>query len=443
MKKGDSSVKKVAVFGIGYVGCVTAACLSRDGHPVVGVDVDRDKVNALNAGTSPVSEPGLEELLQSQVDAGRLVATTDVQKAVSNTQIAMIAVGTPSAKDGAVSTQAVQRVVQSIGRALRDTDQDYTVVVRSTLLPGILEETLAPLLADAANRPLGPSLRICNNPEFLRESTAIVDYDDPPYVVVGTTDDWDAAEVMELYASVPAERVVTDSRTAALVKYACNAFHALKVAFSNEIGAFARLLGGDGQKVMDLVCRDTKLNISPAYLQPGFAFGGSCLPKDVRAIARCAQREALRLNLLDSVLRSNEEHIRRGIDLVERSGRRRIGVAGLSFKADTDDLRESPYVTLVETLIGRGYDIKIYDPGIAVTRLRGRNLAYIDQHLPHLAALLVETPAELYEHAQLCLACTRIADDLDLATTFSGDVIDLRKDLVVKDTEMATAAHQR
>ncbi len=430
----------VAVFGVGYVGCVTAACLARDGHRVIGVDIDPGKVEMLNRGESPVAEPGLEELVTEQVAQGRLSATEDLDRAVRETQIALIAVGTPSERDGAVSTKAVKAVVESIGRVLRDSGQEYAIVVRSTLLPGILEDELAPLLSEAAGRSTGDGLRICNNPEFLRESTAIRDYDDPPFVVVGTTDDWDARAVLELYADIDAEQIVTDTRSAALVKYACNAFHALKVAFANEIGSFAKLLGGDGQKVMELVCRDTKLNISSAYLRPGFAFGGSCLPKDVRAIARYAEREALRLSLLGSLMASNGEHIQRAIDAVEQTGHRQVGIVGLSFKTDTDDLRESPFVTLVETLVGRGYDVKIFDPNISVSRLRGRNLAYIDQHLPHLAALLVDDPAELYKHASLCVVCTGVAKELNLATDFAGDVIDLREDLVKANATLAPIA---
>lgn len=433
-------MKKVAVFGIGYVGCVTAACLSRDGHRVIGVDIDRDKVHALNAGQSPVAEPGLDDLLKRQTKSGRLSATNDVERAVRETEIGVIAVGTPSTQDGAVSTRAVSRVVQAIGEVLRVSRQDYTVVVRSTLLPGILEEQLAPLLSETVGRELGPGLRICNNPEFLRESTAIRDYDAPPFVVVGTTDDWNADSVLELYRTVRAEQIVTDSRTAALLKYACNAFHALKVAFANEIGSFAKSFGADGRKVMELLCRDTKLNVSPAYLRPGFAFGGSCLPKDVRALARYAEREALRLSLLGSILPSNREHLQRAIEMVEETGHRKIGVVGLSFKAGTDDLRESPFVTLVETLVGRGYDIRIHDPGVSISRLRGRNLAYIDQHLPHLAALLVDSPAELVEHATLLLVGTEVADELDLLSSYAGEVIDLRKSLVIADADLPMTA---
>lgn len=423
-------MKRIAVFGIGYVGCVTAACLSRDGHRVVGVDIDGDKVEALNAGHPPVAEEGLDHLVAKQVAAGRLRATTDVAEAVNDTEIALIAVGTPSTRQGDVSTHAVISVIRSIGEALRGSDQPYTVVVRSTLLPGILEQQLAPELEAAAARQLGTNLHLCNNPEFLRESTAIADYDNPPFVVFGTMDGWDANTVRTIYPNDSTATIVTDSRTAGLLKYACNCYHAVKVAFANEIGSIAKSLGADGQEVMRLACLDTKLNVSRAYLRPGFSFGGSCLPKDLRAVTRHAEHEALRLNLLSAVMPSNREHLFRAVDMIEMAGHRRIGIAGLSFKAGTDDLRESPFVTLAETLMGRGFDIKIYDPGIAVSRLRGRNLAYIDQRLPHLAAQLVERPEELCDHAEMLILATAVADDLDLDEQFHGAVIDLRRDLV-------------
>jgi len=414
-------VKRVAVFGMGYVGCVTAACLTRDGNRVWGVDIDEGKVAAINAGKTPVAEPGLAELVAQSVANDTLCATTDVKSAVDETEIGLIAVGTPSARDGSVCTRAVERIITSIGEA-----------IRSTLLPGILEDRLASMLVESSGRALGDGLHLCNNPEFLRESTAIRDYDEPPFVVVGTLDDWDAAPVMEMYAQVDAPQVVTDGRTASMLKYACNAFHALKIAFANEIGALSKSLGADGRKVMELACKDDKLNISKVYMRPAFAFGGSCLPKDLRAVNRFADREALWLSVLGSILPSNREHLQRAIDMVEDRGQKRIGLVGLSFKAHTDDLRESPFVALAETLIGRGYDIKIYDPGISVSRLRGRNLAYIDQHLPHLAKLLVEKPEELYEHAGLLLLSTGVADQLeDLDSRFSGEVIDLRTALVV------------
>ncbi len=432
-------MKHVAVFGMGYVGCVTAACLSRDGHRVIGVDVDRDKVATLEAGLSPVAEPGLEGLIRAQVAAGRLVATGDVDSAVRRSEMALVAVGTPSAPDGSVEHHAVERVVQSIGAALRDSGQPYGVVIRSTLLPGILEDRLAPLLAETAGRELGGDLTLSNNPEFLRETTAIRDYDRPPFVLVGAAEPDQADDVLSLYERVEAEQFVTDTRTAALVKYACNAFHALKIDFANEIGTLARAFGADGQEVMRLLCCDRRLNVSPAYLRPGFAFGGSCLPKDVRALVRFAQQNAVHTELLSAILPSNESHIQRALAAVRETGCRKVGLVGLSFKAGTDDLRESPQVILAETLLGRGYDLKIYDPGVRMASLVGTNLSYVDTHLPHLAALLVDQPADLFEHADLLVLGTDVAGQLGWEPVYSGEVLDLRRDLVVASGALETA----
>lgn len=424
-------MKRIAVFGMGYVGCVTAACLSRDGHFVVGVDVDAAKIAALQAGTPPVSEPGLAELIAEQVAAARLTATTDVVQGVRESEMALIAVGTPSASDGSVETGALERVMHNLGQALRGIDRPYRVVVRSTLLPGILEERLAPILEAAAGCQLGQTITLANHPEFLRETTAIRDYDRPPFILVGADDPESAQAVFELYEKIEAERLCVDTRTAALVKYACNAFHALKVAFANEIGTLAREFAADGQEVMRLLCQDTRLNISPAYLRPGYAFGGSCLPKDVRALARFAQKQAIDTALLEAIVPSNDAHIERSLKMIRDSGCRRVGLVGLSFKAGTDDLRESPFVILAENLLGRGYDLKIYDPGVQVTRLIGRNLAYVDTHLPHLAALLVEDAAELFGHAELLVLGTDIANGIGWQTLFTGETIDLRRDLVI------------
>ncbi|MFG0332205.1 MAG: nucleotide sugar dehydrogenase [Maioricimonas sp. JB049] len=428
-------MSRVAVCGMGYVGCVTAACLCRDGHQVIGVDIDNGKVASLASGVAPVSEPGLDDLLKQVTDEGLLVATTDISEAVANSDIALIAVGTPSAADGSIDTHAVERVIASIGRALADTTREYTIVLRSTLLPGVLEETLRPILETALGGPLNDRVRLCNNPEFLRETTAIRDYDRPPFVVIGADEEWHADAVLELYSRIDAPRIVTDTRTAALVKYTCNAYHAAKVAFANEIGTLARALGADGQEVMRIACLDTQLNVSPAYLRPGFAFGGSCLPKDVRALTRFAQREAVVNPLLASLLPSNEAHLVRGARMIEQSGHRRIGLVGLSFKANTDDLRESPLVKIAEHLHGRGYDLRIYDPGVQVSRLLGSNLTYVERHLPHFAELMVNTPEELCQHAGLVVLGTNVADGFDWSSHCSGDVIDLRRDLVVAGQE--------
>lgn len=427
-------MQRVAVFGIGYVGAVTAACLSQDGHAVVGVDIDPVKVAELNAGVPPVSEPGLGELVAAQVAAGRLRATTDVAEAVADSEIALVAVGTPSADDGSVSADGVEVVVRAIGAAVKAAGKPYRVVIRSTLLPGILESRLRPALEAAAGRPVGPELVLANNPEFLRESTAVRDYYQPPYVLIGADSAADAAPLLALYDAIGCEKIVTDTRTASLVKYACNAFHAVKVAFANEVGSLAKAFGADGHEVMRIVCRDAKLNVSAAYLRPGFAFGGSCLPKDLRALTRFAEQQALRVNLLAAVLPSNESHLKRALKLVRESGARRIGLVGLSFKAGTDDLRESPMVDVVETLLGWGCDVRIYDPNVTLGRLRGRNLAFIDRHLPHLAGLLVPQPAMAADRADLLLLGTDVADDFDWAGVYRGPILDLRKDLARVDS---------
>lgn len=422
---------RVAVFGMGYVGCVTATCLARDGHEIVGVDVDPVKIDRINRGDPPVSEPGLAEILERVVREGRLRATTNVAEAIDATSLALIAVGTPSAASGAANTVHVERVVESIGARLQAVPRDYTVVMRSTLLPGILEDRLLPILKGAAGPEAAARIRTCNNPEFLRESSAIRDYDNPPFIVVGAAAASDAQPVFDLYAGIDAERIVTGTRTAALVKYACNAYHALKVAFANEIGTLASSLEADGHDVMRLVCRDTKLNVSAAYLRPGFAFGGSCLPKDLRALVRHAEEHSLQLPLLPAVLTSNESQLRRAVRVIEQSGTKKVGLVGLSFKANTDDLRESPQVMLAEILLGRGFDLKIYDPNIQLTRLLGRNLAYVDQHLPHLARLLIDEPHDLCQHAQLLVLGTDVADQYDWKSHSSARVFDLRRDLAL------------
>jgi GDP-mannose 6-dehydrogenase len=422
-------MKKVAVFGMGYVGCVTAACLGQDGHAVIGVDVDADKVAEVNAGKAPISERGLDDLLGQQVASGRMRATTDSTEAIAGSDIALIAVGTPSAEDGSVTVHILEAVIAEIGRALRASPKPYHVVIRSTLLPGLLETRMKQVLLEALGREELGDVVLCNNPEFLREGSALKDYYHPPYVLVGADSEADAAPVVALYEKVETQKFVTDSRTAALVKYACNAFHAVKVTFANEIGAVAKAMGADGHEVMRLVSEDTKLNISPAYMRPGFAFGGSCLPKDLRAISRFAEHEALRLNMLSSVLASNESQLKRALKLIRDNGQKKIGLVGLSFKNGTDDLRESPMVEMVETLTGWGFSVKIYDPNVSVSRLRGRNLGYIDRHLPHLAQMLVTGKAELLEHAQTLLLCNDVANEHDWRGSHGGKLFDLRMDL--------------
>lgn len=424
---------KIAVVGMGYVGCVTAACLSRDGHQVVGVDLDNGKVDAINRGLSPIFEPGLEELLQSQVEAKRLSATTNLAEGIVDCEVALIAVGTPSADDGGINDIAVRRVVEQIGHAVADSDQSLVVVVRSTLLPGVLEDVLKPLLAETSGDHSNSRVMLCNNPEFLRETTAIQDYDKPPYVLVGADNEQAAAVTLKLYENLDCEKIVADTRVSAMIKYTCNAFHALKVGFANEIGSLAKSFGADGKEVMEIVCKDKQLNISTAYMRPGFAFGGSCLPKDVRALSRYAQQQAIGVDLLQAIMPSNTSHLNRAEKMIRSTGHRKIGLVGLSFKAGTDDLRESPQVLLAETLIGQGFELRIFDPDVRVTALIGTNRHYIDEHLPHLAKLLCEDPEELLGHAELLVVATKVVDRLTGVENFSGETIDLRTDLVVSE----------
>lgn len=425
---------RIAVVGMGYVGCVTATCLARDGNDVIGVDVDSGKVDSIRSGISPVFEPGLAELLREQVNSGRLRATTDLMSAVAESDVALIAVGTPSADDGSVNYSTVRRVVAEIGECLKAVDRPYTVVVRSTLLPGVLEDVLVPTLEETSGQEIGKQIQICNNPEFLRETTAIADYDQPPFVLVGADNEEAARTALALYSGIDCEKVVTTTRVSAMIKYTSNAYHALKIAFANEIGTLAKEFGADGQEVMKIACKDTQLNVSKAYLRPGFAFGGSCLPKDVRALVRYAEQQGAACEVMRSILPSNRSHLDGAMQLIRETGKRRVGLIGLSFKAGTDDLRESPQVILAETLLGQGFEVQIFDPDVRVTALVGSNRHYIDEHLPHLAKLLCEDSAKILEDSDLLVIATGIVDRIEQLDQFEGHVIDLRKDLVVAES---------
>ena len=394
---------KVAVFGLGYVGCVSAACFARRGHDVIGVDVSARKVELVASGQSPVLEPGLPEAVRGEVEAGRLAATTDVEEALADADVSMICVGTPSARSGAQDLTALERAAESIGDHLPRGGKRHTVVVRSTVLPGTTEHHVASRVDRRSRRQLGVELGIAVNPEFLREGTAIADFDSPPKTVIGELDPASGDDVAALYDGLDAPVFRLPLRVAELVKYADNAFHALKIAFANEIGVLARESGIDSHELMSVFVADRKLNLSEAYLRPGFAFGGSCLPKDLRALLHAGRRAELELPLLASILPANERHLERTLDVVLGLGRRRVGMLGLAFKPGIDDLRESPLVELAERLVGKGYDLKIYDRAVSVSRLVGANREYMLEHLPHLAELLVETAAQALEHAEICV----------------------------------------
>ncbi len=392
---------RVSVFGLGYVGCVTGACLARAGHEVLGVDVSAEKAAMVNAGVSPVVEPGLGPLLAGLVEEGRFRATTSCDEAVRSTELSLICVGTPGRANGQLEVDAIARVGNQIGSALRGRRGAYTVVLRSTVLPGTTERVLVPALLTGARRDLGSSLSVAVNPEFMREGSSLRDFAVPPFTLVGCEDPSTVSVLRELYAGVETPFVPTSVRTAEMVKYVANAFHALKVSFANEIGDACAALGADAQEVMRVFLMDRKLNISEAYLRPGFAFGGSCLPKDLRALLYAARAADVSLPLLSAILPSNEGQIRRGVQAVLETRMRRVGVVGLSFKPGTDDLRESPMVSLVETLIGKGCEVRILDRNVSIARLLGANRRYIEEEIPHIASLMCDSVEALLEHAEV------------------------------------------
>ena len=340
-------------------------------------------------------EPGLDDLLRRGAASGRIRATTDAEEAVRATDLSIVCVGTPSAGNGSLDLTQVEKVCQEIGLALAATSTPHTVVVRSTMLPGSTEDVVIPALEQASGLRAGEGFHVCYNPEFLREGTSLADFADPPFTLLGAADEATAAPVRDLYATLTAPVIVAPVREAEMVKYACNAFHATKITFANEIGNVASAMGVDGRRVMEIVASDTKLNVSPAYLRPGFAFGGSCLPKDLRALGHRAQRADVAVPLLDALLRSNASQVDRALGMIAEAGSKRVGVLGFSFKAGTDDLRESPLVELIERLIGKGYAVRVYDRNVSLAHLQGANRAYIEREIPHIASLMAETIEEV------------------------------------------------
>ena len=374
---------KVSVFGLGYVGCVTAARLAEAGHHVTGVDVNGDKVDMISRGVSPIIEEGLGDLVSEMVKRGRLHATGDVSEAVSASELALVCVGTPSKPNGGLDLRYLERVVGQIGESLALQPKQFTLVVRSTVLPGSIERTVWPALEKPLSGEILDGVEVAVNPEFIREGSALVDFLDPPFTLVGSSSDRAVNQLRELYHSVMAPFVHTDVRTAEMVKYVCNAFHALKVCFANEAAGLCDAMGADAVDVLRIFRMDKRLNISEAYLRPGFAFGGSCLPKDLRALAHVAARSDVEVPLLSSLIPSNNLQIQKAIDLVLATGKRRIGVVGLSFKPGTDDLRESPLVNFVETLLGKGLSLRVFDSNVSIARLMGANRRYIEGEIPH------------------------------------------------------------
>jgi GDP-mannose 6-dehydrogenase len=379
---------RISLFGLGYVGTVSGACLARQGHEIFGVDKNPCKVALLEEGHSPIVEAGLDELIREAVGAGRFRATVDPERAVLETEVSLVSVGTPSARDASLSLEAVEAVTREIGEALRRKRGPHAVIYRSTVLPGTTDERFIPLLEERSGRRLGDGLDVCYNPEFLREGSAVADFHRPPLIVAGARTPCGFRLLETMYAGIEAEIVRTGLRTAEAVKYLANLYHALKICFANETGAVLKEMGVDAREAMEIFCKDRVLNISAAYLRPGYAFGGSCLPKDLRAFLHRARGLNVETPLLSQLLPSNRRHVDRAFDLIAENGRGRIALFGLTFKAGTDDLRESPLVTLSERLLGKGYELRIFDPDINTARLVGANREFIEREIPHLDRLL-------------------------------------------------------
>jgi len=390
---------KISIFGLGYVGAVSAGCLASDGHEVVGVDPNPTKVALINKGITPIIEKDIGEMIATAVAAGRLRATGSVHEAVMASDLSLVCVGTPSQLNGNLDLSYVRRVCEEIGGALRQKNSFHVVVARSTMLPGSMRSVVIPSLEQASGKTAGVDFGVCNNPEFLREGTAVYDYYHPPKTVIGETDAKAGQMLVDLYSKMDAPLLRTDVETAEMVKYADNNWHAVKVAFANEIGNICKAVGIDGHKVMNIFCQDTKLNLSSYYMKPGFAFGGSCLPKDVRALTYKARSLDLDVPLLSSILPSNQRQIEKAIEMIVGKNQRKVGVLGFAFKAGTDDLRESPMVDVIEHLIGKGFELRLYDRNVNLAALTGANRDYILNHIPHISRLMVNSVQEVTDFA--------------------------------------------
>lgn len=392
---------RISIFGLGYVGAVCAACLSTRGHQVIGVDVSERKVAAINSGKSPIVEPGLDDLLSAGLESGMLSGTTDMDNALSATDLSMICVGTPSKINGDLDLSYIKEVCRQIGAALAKKSNWHTIVVRSTVLPGTVKNTVIPILEKHSGKKAGIDFGVAMNPEFLRESTAIHDYNAPPMTVIGEYDSLSGDLLSEIYSDLPAPIIRKSIEVAEMIKYTCNVWHATKVTFANEIGIIAKALGVDGRDVMDVVCQDNKLNLSRYYMRPGFAFGGSCLPKDVRALNYKASQLDVTPHLISALMSSNSLQIQRAFDIIASYGKRKIGLLGLAFKAGTDDLRESPLLELSEMLIGKGYELKIFDRNVEYARNHGANSHFINENIPHIASKLTNDIHDLIEYSDV------------------------------------------
>lgn len=404
-------MRAISVFGLGYVGSVTAACFASKGHKVVGIDVARDKVESMASGRTPILEPGIQEIISDFHASGQLSATTDVATAVRETDVSFICVGTPSQPNGKLDLKGIKHVCEQIGAVLKTKNTFHIVATRSTILPGTTADVITPALEAASGKKAGIDFGVATNPEFLREGSAIKDFLNPPMTVLGVNDPESEAVMRELYSWVPAELFAVPVYAAEMVKYACNSFHALKVAFANEIGTLCKHAGVDTESVTKIFLSDKQLNISAYYLNPGFAFGGSCLPKDVRALAYLGKELDCKLPLIESILPSNNEHIERAIQAILARGKKKVGMLGLSFKSGTDDLRESPQVLLIKRLIGEGYQARIWDENVFMGRLIGSNRQFIEDNIPHIGTLLNNDFAQVVNESEVIVVSSKIDND--------------------------------
>lgn len=422
---------KISIFGLGYVGTVSAACLASDGHQVIGVDNNASKVELFNQGLSPIVEQDVAPMLAAAVADGSLRATTEASDAIRNSDMALVCVGTPSQRNGNLDLAHVRQVCEDIGTCLAQkteiTDGRFVVVIRSTMLPGSMRDVVIPALEAASRLRAGIDFGVCIHPEFLREGCAVYDYRNPPKTVIGAIDAYSGDFLAQLYSQMDAPLIRTDLETAEMVKYTDNVWHALKVVFGNEIGAICKAVKVDSHTVMEIFCQDTKLNLSPYYLKPGYAFGGSCLPKDLRALMHKAKTLDVEVPMLNSILSSNGVHLNRGIQMALDTGKRRVGILGFAFKAGTDDLRESPLVQLIETLIGKGIELKIYDRSVNLAALVGSNRDYIFNRIPHISRLMVESMAEVIDHAQVVMLGNASPEFREIRSAIRADqtIIDL------------------
>jgi GDP-mannose 6-dehydrogenase len=417
--------RSISIFGLGYVGAVSLACLARDGHQVVGVDIDPAKLELVKSGRSPIIEQGMQDLMSAVVNGGGVFVTDSLRTAILATDISFICVGTPPRPNGNQDLSALLRLAEEIGKALPAKQTRHLIVIRSTVKPGTVEELIKPTIEEHSGLRAGTDFSLCFQPEFLREGTSIADYDNPPFSVIGVDDEDDYAvtELQSIFGHLPCELVRTSIRTAEMLKYACNAFHAVKVTFANEIGRVCQSANVDPHEVMKFVCMDRQLNISPAYLRPGFAFGGSCLPKDLNALLYLAKTNDVELPMLGNVIASNRKHVEHAIAQVLETGKRRIGIIGLSFKSGTDDLRESPLVSMVECFIGKGLDVNIYDPTVNIARLVGANRRFIEESIPHISSLMTTDVAELVEGAEVLVLAIKTPEVLNAVAKSRSDQI--------------------